>query len=166
MFLFCFNYYFVRCSHPLGRNEGLLSGVPGASVGAFKKRVAASVDFRQSTIFSSVRQPTLTATWAHSTKNNMNQFKYNTFILMKKKNFFQISSWVKKKTGQCHNTSSAILRGFLYSAQGQRAEPLWEMALFIRPLLWGERICVRNEKKKYTVNACSLVRCLVLIREN
>lgn len=54
---------------------------------------------------------------------------------MKKKWFFQdIQLGEEKKIRQCH-TSSAILPGFLYSAHGQRAEPLWEMALFIRPLL-------------------------------
>lgn len=38
-------------------------------------------------------------------------------------------------------TSSADFRGFLLTAQGQRATPLCEIALRIRPLFLGERIC-------------------------
>lgn len=34
-----------------------------------------------------------------------------------------------------HHTWAAVLCGFLFSAHGQRAAPLWAMALFTRPLL-------------------------------
>lgn len=40
------------------------------------------------------------------------------------------------------HTFSATLCGFLIRAQGQKATPLWEMALLNSPLLWGERVCV------------------------
>lgn len=39
-------------------------------------------------------------------------------------------------------TLSGMVRGSSLTAQGLKASPLWEMALFTRPLLWGERVCV------------------------
>lgn len=42
---------------------------------------------------------------------------------------------------QCPLTFLAQKRGFSWMAQGHRPTPLWLMALLMRPLLWGERVC-------------------------
>lgn len=61
-----------------------------------------------------------------------------------------LASGLKSSTGEISNvdkvscTSSANLRGFLLTAQGQSATPLWEMALLISPLLWGVRVFVQG----------------------
>lgn len=44
-------------------------------------------------------------------------------------------------------TSSAYLRGFLLTAHGQSATPLWEMALLIIPLLCGVRVFAQRGQR-------------------
>lgn len=52
---------------------------------------------------------------------------------------------------QMWRTCLANFWGFLLIAQGQRATPLWEMALLINPLLWGVRVCCVETKVLWLV---------------
>ena len=49
-------------------------------------------------------------------------------------------------------TFSATWRGFLLIAQGHRAEPLWEMARLMSPLLWGLIICIHKHIQKNVID--------------
>lgn len=61
------------------------------------------------------------------------------------------SACAMNKVEKAPCTSSANLRGFLLTAHGQSATPLWEMALLIMPLLWGVRVFTQRGKRKFHV---------------